>query len=72
MALSIRTRIREKNWTKLLRELPEGIHELPGKFSSAELHTIRQMCWRESKYDTPFVYFPSISGNKMTITKKNK
>lgn len=72
MALSVRTRIKDKNWTKLIRELPEGVHKLPTKFNHTEFNTLRQTCWRESQYDTPYLYLPSIDGFSVTITKSKK
>lgn len=72
MALSVRTRIKDKNWTKLLRELPEGVHQLPTKFNHTDFNTLRQTCWRESQYDTPYLYQPSIDGFAVTITKSKK
>ena len=69
MALSARTYIREKNWTKLIRGLPEGANKLPAKFSTNDSSSLKQICLRENKYDTPYRYIPSISGNEVTITK---
>ena len=69
MTLSPRTYIREKNWTKLIRTLPEGVNILPATFGANDSSSLKQICLRENKYDTPYRYVPSINGNKVTITK---
>jgi hypothetical protein len=69
MELSPRTFIKLKNWTKLIRSLPEGANELPTKFCSNDWNTLKQVCLRENKYESSFSYIPSIRGFNVTITK---
>lgn len=69
MALSARTLIKEKAWVKLIRGLPEGANELPAKFTPNDFFSLKQTCLRENRYDSPYVYIPSVSGFDVTITK---
>lgn len=69
MALSARTLIKEKAWTKLIRSLSEGVNELPLKFDPMDYFSLKTVCLRENTYDTPFSYVPSVKGRDVTITK---
>lgn len=69
MALSARTLIREKAWTKLIRSLDEGVNELPAKFNPMDYFSLKTTCLRENGYDTPYSYIPSVKGRDVTITK---
>lgn len=72
MALSTRTYIREKEWTKLIRNLPEGANEMPLRFRYPDYHSLKSCCFRESHYETEFNYIPSFKSGVVTVTKIRK
>lgn len=69
MALSVRTLIKEKVWTRLIRSLPEGINEMPTKLKYDVYLTLKATCMRENNYDTDFLYTPNYDSGKVTVTK---
>lgn len=69
MALSARTLIREKLWTKLIRGMEEGEHLLPGRMAYDDYFSFKSSCFRENRYATGYLYKPSISDGKVTVIK---
>lgn len=69
MALSTRTLIKEKMWTRLIRSLPEGINELPSKISYNTYLSLKAVCLRENKLEE-YVYTPRFYKGKTTIIKE--
>ena len=73
MALSVRTLIKEKVWTRLMRSLPEGVNEMPLKMKYEVYLSLKASCLRESGYDhSEFIYIPSYKDGKVTITKNRR
>lgn len=69
MALSTRTLMKEKMWTRLIRSLPEGINELPSKISYDTFLSLKAVCLRENKLGE-HVYTPRFCKGKATIIKE--
>lgn len=67
MALSARTYIKEKSWTKLIRSLSEGVNEMPVKFLYENFLSLKAVCLRENTYDSEFYYTPRYQDGRVTI-----
>lgn len=72
MALSTRTYIREKEWTKMIRNLPEGANEMPLKFCLPDYQSLKACCFRENHYETEYNYIPSFKQGEVIVTKIRK
>lgn len=70
MALSTRTLMKEKMWSRLIRSLPEGVNELPSKISYDTFLSLKAVCLRENKLFEEFVYTPRFCKGKTTIIKE--
>lgn len=70
MALSARTYIRERSWTKLIRNLPEGANDMPVKMDYYKTFlALKACCVRENRYESDYNYIPSFNKGVVTITK---
>lgn len=72
MELSIRTLARMNEWVRLIRQLPEGINELPERIDYDTYRSLFNTCSRESQGDTPFKYKASFKKERVTIIKSRK
>ena len=72
MALSTRSYIKERMWTKLIRNLPEGANEMPVKFELMAYQALKNVCVRENNNDAEYSYAPSIRKGSVTIVKSRK
>ena len=72
MALSAKSYIKERLWTKLIRSIPEGANEMPVKFDLMTYQALKNSCVRENHYDTEYNYVPSIRKGSVTIVKLRK
>lgn len=72
MALSVRTLIKEKVWTRLIRGLPVGVNEMPLKMKYDTYLALKACCFRENRYLSEYIYSPSIRDGKVTIIKDRR
>ena len=72
MELSIRTLARMNEWVRLIRQLPEGLNELPERIDYDTYRSLFNTCSRESQGDTPFKYKASFKKERVTIIKSRK
>lgn len=72
MELSIRTLTRMNEWVRLIRQLPEGLNELPERIDYDTYRSLFNTCSRESQGDTPFKYKASFKKERVTIIKSRK
>ena len=73
MALSVRTLIKEKVWTRLIRGLPVGVNDMPLKMKYEVFLSLKACCLRENGYpQSEFVYIPNYKDGKVTITKNRR
>lgn len=72
MALSVRTLMKEKVWTRLIRSLPVGVNDMPLKLKYEVFLSLKATCLRENSYDTDYLYTPNYNNGKVTITKTRR
>ena len=73
MALSVRTLIKEKVWTRLIRSLPEGVNDMPLKMKYEVFLSLKACCLRENGYpQSEHTYTPSYKDGKVAITKNRR
>lgn len=72
MGLSVRTRIKERQWTKLILEIPEGRHVLPGKWTYDVFWSFKAICVRRSKTDETYHYYLNIRKGTAVLNKVRK
>lgn len=72
MALSVRTLIKEKVWTRLIRGLPVGVNDMPLKMKYEVFLSLKACCLRENSYPQDYMYTPNYKDGKVTITKNRR
>ena len=69
MALSPRTYIKERSWTKLIRTIPEGANDMPVKLDYQVFLALKQISIRENEKQEQYSYVPAFRRGAVTITK---
>ncbi len=69
MALSTRTYQKERMWVALLRNLPEGVNDLPRKMEMMHYQALKNTCVRLNKIEGDYNFVPSIRKGKVTVVK---
>lgn len=56
-------------WVALLRNLPEGVNDLPRKMEMMHYQALKNTCVRLNKIEGDYNFVPSIRKGKVTIVK---
>ena len=66
MAVSKKTLIELGLWVKLLKSLPEGLHDIPG-LTPNQYDTFKSSCYRENRLQKERRYDPSAKGGRVVV-----
>ena len=69
MQYSIRTLQRKRDWVELIRQIPEGVTNMPYKMALQTYHSLKATCVRENRKQDEYRYLPSFRQRSVTITK---